>query len=139
MAASSLYILYKTSLGETGCSGNPYFIYWLPNHPVFWFALTQSVRLAMVIYPSLCSTCVTYRTLCHSICTLDALHPNPYLGKRRISLGVVIIPSICLCSHILLDCNQFVIHLKFLFIHVNISKVLLVVKTLIKIFLLIFC
>ena len=25
MAASSLYIPYKTLLGETGCIGNPYF------------------------------------------------------------------------------------------------------------------
>ena len=28
---------------------------------------TQSVRLPLVTYPSLCSTCVTYRTLCHAI------------------------------------------------------------------------
>ena len=35
MAASNLYILYKTSLGETGCLGNPYLICWLPKHPVF--------------------------------------------------------------------------------------------------------
>ena len=36
-------------------------------HPVFWFTITQSVRLPMVTHPSLCSTCVTYRTLCHTI------------------------------------------------------------------------
>ena len=28
---------------------------------------TQSIRLPLVTYPSLCSTCVTYRTLCHAI------------------------------------------------------------------------
>ena len=28
---------------------------------------TQSVRLPLVTYPSLCSTCVSYRTLCHAI------------------------------------------------------------------------
>ena len=28
---------------------------------------TQSVRLPLVTYPSLCSTCVTYRTLCDAI------------------------------------------------------------------------
>ena len=61
------FILYETSLGEIGCLGNPYFIYWLPKHPVFWFTLTQSVRVPMVTYPSLCSTCVTYRILCHAI------------------------------------------------------------------------
>ena len=33
-------------------------------HPPF---PTQSVRLPLVTYPSLCSTCVTYRTLCHAI------------------------------------------------------------------------
>ena len=35
MAASNLYVIYKTPLGETGCLGNPYFICWLPKHPVF--------------------------------------------------------------------------------------------------------
>ena len=59
---------YKTLLGETGCLGNLYFTYWLPKHLVFWFTLTltQSVRLPMVTYPSLCSTCVTYEMLCHT-------------------------------------------------------------------------
>ena len=61
--------MFKTPLGETECLGNLYFTYWLPKHPVFWFnlTLTQPVRLSMVTYPSLCSTCVTYRTLCHAI------------------------------------------------------------------------
>ena len=32
----SVFSLYKTPLGETGCLGNPYFFtYWLPKHPVF--------------------------------------------------------------------------------------------------------
>ena len=57
----------KTRLEETGCLGNPYFTHWLPKHPVFSFTLTQSDRLPMVTYPSLCSSCVTYRTLCHTI------------------------------------------------------------------------
>ena len=35
MAASSLYILYKIPLGETGSLVNPYFIYWLPMRPIF--------------------------------------------------------------------------------------------------------
>ena len=33
----------------------------------FLILLTQSVRLPLVTYPSLCSTCVTYRTPCHAI------------------------------------------------------------------------
>ena len=43
---------------------------WLFRLPVFWFTslfATQSVRLPLVTYLSLCSTCVTYRTPCHSI------------------------------------------------------------------------
>ena len=44
--------------------------YWLLRHPVFLIHPpfpTQSVRLSLVTYPSLCSTCVTYRTPCHAI------------------------------------------------------------------------
>ena len=67
MVALNLYIFYKAPLGETGCLGNTYFIYWFSKHPVFLFALTQSVRLPMVTYPSLCCTCVTYGTLCQAI------------------------------------------------------------------------
>ena len=65
MAASSLYTLYKTPLGENGCLGN-HFIYWLPKHPVFLIH-PNTVRLPMVTYLSLCSTYVTYGTLCRTI------------------------------------------------------------------------
>ena len=37
------------------------------------------------------------------------LCPNPYLGKQRISLGVTIILSICLCQHTQFDYNQFTV------------------------------
>ena len=60
----------KTALGETGSLSNPYClltgsssIQFFNSHPF----PTQSVRLPLVTYPSLCSTCVTYRTLCHAI------------------------------------------------------------------------
>ena len=43
-----IFSLNKTPLGETGCP-------------------TQLFRLPLVTYPSLCSTCVTYRMLCHAI------------------------------------------------------------------------
>ena len=56
-----IFCLNKTPLGETGCLSNPYFLLTSPPFP------TQSVRLPLVTYPSLCSTCVTYRTLCHAI------------------------------------------------------------------------
>ena len=60
----------KTPQGETGCLSNPYFLLTgcfgiqFFDSPLF---PTQSVRLSLVTYPSLCSTYVTYRTPCHSI------------------------------------------------------------------------
>ena len=58
----------KTSLGETGCLCNPYFlltgclgIQSFDSPPI------PTVRLLLVTYLSLCSTSVTYRTPCHSI------------------------------------------------------------------------
>ena len=62
--------LNKTPLGKHGCLSNPYFLltgclgiqfFDSPPFP------TQSVRLPLVNYPSLCSTCVTYRIPCHAI------------------------------------------------------------------------
>ena len=72
---------------ETGCLGNPYFTYWLPKRPVFLFilTLTQSVRLPKVTYPSLCSPCVTYGTLCHAI------------GHQVLSTLASVIPHRLLC------------------------------------------
>ena len=85
----------KTPLGETGCLGNPYFTGCLSiqffNSPL---PLTQSVRPPMATYPSLCSTCVTYGTLCHA-----RGHSHSYLGKRRISPGVISILSMYLRLH----------------------------------------
>ena len=64
------FLLDKTPLGENGCLSSPYFlltdclgIQFLNSLPF----LTHSVRLPLVTYLSLCSTCVTYRTLCHGI------------------------------------------------------------------------
>ena len=65
-----IFNLNKTPLGEAGCLSNPYFLltgclgiqfFDSPPFP------TQLVRLLLVTYPSLCSTCVTYRTPCHAI------------------------------------------------------------------------
>ena len=60
----------KSPLGQTGCLCNPYFlltgclsIQFFDSPPI----PTQSVRLPLVTYLSLSSTCVTYRTPCHSI------------------------------------------------------------------------
>ena len=68
MVVSNL-CLGRTSLGETGCLGNPYFLftYYISTQffdsPPFFFP-TQSVRSPLVSYPSLCSTCMTYSMLC---------------------------------------------------------------------------
>ena len=64
-----IFNLNKTPLGETGCLRNPYFLLTgclgiqFFDSPSFQ---TQSVRLPLVTYPSLCSTSVTYRMLCHA-------------------------------------------------------------------------
>ena len=65
-----IFSLNKTPLGETGCLSNPYFLLTGSSGIQFFDSPpfpTQSVRLPLATYPSLCSTCVTYRTLCHAI------------------------------------------------------------------------
>ena len=65
-----IFTLNKTPLGETGCLSNPYFlltgclgIQFLNSTPF----PTQSIRVPLVTYPSLCNTCVTNRMPCHAI------------------------------------------------------------------------
>ena len=65
-----IFNINKTPSTETGCLSNPYFlltgclgIQFLIHSPF----PTQSGRIPLVTYPSLCSTCVTYRMLCHAI------------------------------------------------------------------------
>ena len=68
----------------------------------------QSFRLSLITYPSLCSTCVTYRTLFyarfHQVLPIQTLH-----RKATISIGVASILSMCICSHTQLDCSQLLI------------------------------
>ena len=129
--------LCKTPLGETGCLGNPYFLFcWVTKHPVFLFHLQHS-QLGCLWLPSLtvqhlCDLrdvmprhwspgafpnpafnviphpSMNYRQVFKPILYLQSsslqsdsrLCPNPYLGKQKISLGVVIILSMCLCPQI---------------------------------------
>ena len=63
----NLTLWQQNSLGEIGCLGNPYFYLLVAYASSFLIPPTQSVRLAMVTYPSLCSTCVTYGTPWHAI------------------------------------------------------------------------
>ena len=112
-------IFYKTPLGETGCSGNPYFVtgclsiqssdsppfpqhlcdlqetmprHWSPSasHPIPFPQHLCDLRDAMTRHWSPSDS-----------------HQSPYLGKQRISPGVAIILSMCLYPHTQLDCNQF--------------------------------
>ena len=65
-----IFSLNKTPLGETGCLANPYFLLTGSSGIQFFDSPpfpTQSVTLLLVTYPSLCSTRVTYRTLCYAI------------------------------------------------------------------------
>ena len=79
----------KNPLGETGCLGNPYFLLtgaWASSFLIHLLILTQPVRVPVITYHSLCSTCVTYRTPCHAI-GHQVLPTHPYYsGKQRISL-----------------------------------------------------
>ena len=65
-----IFSLNKTPLGENGFLSHPYFLLTGSSGNQFFDSPsfpTQSVKLPLVTYPSLCSTCVTYRTLCHAI------------------------------------------------------------------------
>ena len=84
--------------------------------------LTQSVRLPVVTYPSLCSTCVDYRTPCHAI-GHQVLPTHPYLFREAEDFPeVATILSMYLCPIF----NS----LRLIFNHVK--KILLVVTSLIK-------
>ena len=76
--------LKKTPLGETGCLDNLYFLF--------------TGCLGIQFFDSLCSKLVTYRMPCHTIGHISAFYPY-YTEKQRISLGVAIILSMCLCLH----------------------------------------
>ena len=126
--------LNKTPLEEIRCFNNPYFFtYWLPKHSVFWFtpSSVQSVGQPLITYPSLCSTCMTYRTPCHSIGhqvlptqpLLREVEDFPRGGKHS--------------KHVpLLTClawlQPVINNLRLTFKHVKIKNGLLVVKSLIK-------
>ena len=60
----------KTPLGKTGCLCNPYFLLTGCLGIQFFGSLpipTQSVRLPLFTYHSLCGTFLTYRTPCRAI------------------------------------------------------------------------
>ena len=125
--------LCKTPLGETESLGNPYFTHWLPKHPVFLFTLTliQSVRLPMFTYPSLCSPCVTYATLCHTIS--HQVLPTPPLRREAEEFLRGGNHSKHVPLPLCLDWFQPIYYnSRLAFILVKTGTILLVVKTLIK-------
>ena len=69
MAASDLQSLQNSlTRNFRRCLDNPYFLLTdLLSIQFFYSPPTQSVKPPLVTYSSLCSTCVTYRTPCHSI------------------------------------------------------------------------
>ena len=62
-----------------------YLFFWMLRHPIFWFTslfLTQSVRVPLVTYPSLCCAYVSYGTPWHAI-GHQALPPNSLPRKAE--------------------------------------------------------
>ena len=80
-----IFNLNKSPLGETGCLSNPYFLrtgflgIQLFDSP---FSQHSQLGYLLVTYSSLCNTCMTYRTPCHSI-----------------DHQVLPILTMCLCAH----------------------------------------
>ena len=96
----ALQNLNKTPLKETDCLSN---LYYLLAAQALGFLIhsllqTQSVRLQLVPCPSLCTPCVLYRMPCHTI-GHQVVPTQLFLGKQRISLGVVSILRMCLYTH----------------------------------------
>ena len=94
------FSLSKTSLGETGCLDNLYFLLTGCLDIQFFtpLFLTQSVRLPLVTYPSPSSICVTYRTPCHAS-GHQVLPTQPLLREAGSFLRLTIIEGACLYSH----------------------------------------
>ena len=94
------FSLGKTSLGETGCLDNLYFLLTGCLDIQFFtpLFLTQSVRLPLVTYPSPSSICVTYRTPCHAS-GHQVLPTQPLVREAGSFLRLTIIEGACLYSH----------------------------------------
>ena len=106
--------LKDTSWGETGCLGNPYFLFTgylgiqFYNSSFFQQSQLGYLWLPILTFGLLPSTSMAYRKHAFPLVTKCFL-PNLYIGKQIISLGMPSILSMCLCSHISLVCNQLLI------------------------------
>ena len=91
---------------------------------------TQSVRLPLVTYPSMCRTCMTYRAPCFSI-SHQVLPTQPLSREAEdFSKGDKHSKYVSLLTY--LACNQLLIIRKLIFKHVKTKNALLVVNSLIK-------
>ena len=96
-----IFSLNKTPLRETGCLSNPYFLLTGSSGIQFFDSPpfpTQSVRLPLGTYPSLRSTCVTFRTLCHAV-GHQVLPTQPLPRELEDFPRVTSILSMCLHPH----------------------------------------
>ena len=93
------YTLHKPTFGETWTLNN---LYYLLAAQAFSFEIhhpfSNIAKPQLVTYTSLCCTCVTYRTPCHSI-GHQVLRNQTLLGKPRISFGMESILRTCLCPY----------------------------------------
>ena len=97
-----IFNLNKTSLGETGCLDNPYFLrtgclgIQLFNSP----PSSQHSQLGYLWLPTTHCAALVWLTGNHAIPLVIKCFPsNLYPGKERISLRVTSILSMNLCSH----------------------------------------
>ena len=108
--------------------------FWMLRCPVFWFTslfLTQSVRLPLATYPSLCRAYVTYRMTCHAR-GHQALPTQPLPREAedfpRGDNHSKHVPLLTYFAWL----QPIYYNSRFVFILVKTIKILLVVKTLIK-------
>ena len=102
-------IFRKTETPKKFLSGIGYFFIFLETETI-----KKLLKLPGDTYHLLCSACVTYGDLCHAIAIGPPVFPpNACLGKKRIFLGMVIILTMCLCSHSWFTSHQIVLSGKF--------------------------
>ena len=103
--------LKNTSWGETGCLGNPYFLFTGYLGIQFYnSSFFQQSQLGCLWLPILYCLALAWLTGHHAFPLVTTWFlPNLYIGKYIISLGMASILSMCLCPHISLVCNQLLV------------------------------
>ena len=103
--------LKDTSWGETGCLGNPYFLFTGYLGIQFYnSSFFQQSQLGYLWLPILHCPVLAWLTGHHAFpFVTKCFLPKLYTGKQIISLRMASILSMCLSSHIWLVCNQLLI------------------------------